>query len=86
MGVLEQVPWETLGWIFAHRRLTGEHFWEIYLKGREESRVGWRKKLTCNAAAKVSANPMKALELGRQVLVSCVPAAGDHNAARGNSQ
>ena len=67
-------------------RRTGEHFWEIHSKGREEGRVGWREKLTCNAAAEVSANPMKVLELGRQVLVSRVLAAGHCNAARGKSQ
>ena len=80
-GVLERVRWETLGWNFAHMRLTGERFWEIHSKGREEGRVGWREKLTCNAAAEVSANPMKVLELGRQVLVSRVPDSGYHNAA-----
>ena len=44
-GFLERVPWETLGWIFAHMRLTGEHFWEIHSK-RREGRVEWREKLT----------------------------------------
>ena len=52
----------------------------------ERNMIRLREKLTCNAAAEVSANPMKVLELGRQVLVSRVLASGYHNAARGNSQ